>query len=127
MKKLFIIISAFVLLIGLTACGSVSTTKASNIAYTKEFSYIPAYSAAMKADSTSSTSVKDFTQANYTLQNVTNIKVFEKYQDLLNEDGWTITNSEKPRSITAKKDAHIVTMSIMQYSDNVIKLIIMAK
>lgn len=122
MKKLIVIISTLILSIGLIACGN----EASNIIYTKEFSYVPAYNSDMKADSTEPANIAGLSTANYTLKNTTKDKVFDTYENLLKQDGWTITKEQKPANIMATKDIHQVTVVIMQLKED-IKLIIMAK
>lgn len=122
MRKILLIFSTLMLIMCLVSCGA----KTSNIVYTKEFSYLPAYSSSMKAVSTSPSNNFGLSTANYDIKNTTNTEVFETYENLLKKDGWTIVKDQKPYNIMAKKGAHQVTIVMMQ-SEKDIKLIIMAK
>ena len=67
MKKLLYILLTTLFCFSLAACGG-NTAKS---AYTKEFSYLPAYNSDMKADSVSQPNTFGLTTANYTIKNTT--------------------------------------------------------
>ena len=122
MKKVLCILLTAVFCFSLAACGS----NASSVTYTKEFSYLPAYSSGMKADSVSQPNKEGFILGNYTVKNTTNTKIFENYENTLKKNGWTITKEQKPTSFTIKKGTHQATILLLQNNKDV-KMLIASK
>lgn len=123
MKKiLYILVAAALFCFSLTACGG-NTAKTT---YTKEFSYLPAYSSEMKADSTTPPNNLGFAIANYTIKNAKNTEVFQNYEDILKKNGWNIAQEQKPNNFIAKKDTHQASIIVIP-SNKDVKLLIMSK
>ena len=138
MKKLVIIILTFVLLISLVSCKSKTQNNTGNtgntikpsatpspsitpdskitpnpdIANTKEFPYLPAYSG-MELKDITQPDQNNFRTANYIIKNSTKDKFLTEYIDILKKDGWTINISLKdgnPDNATAYKGNHMATI-----------------
>lgn len=138
MKKLIVLISMFLLLIGLTACGNstspkVNNTKTSvgtndtkkiNITYTKEFSYLPAYSNMELQSITTPTDKNKLITAKYIIKNTTTDKVLNEYSDIFKKDGWEVDMSlykdKKPFSATAKKANHVAILTPEQNGSDIV-------
>jgi hypothetical protein len=122
MKKILYTLLPAVVCFALIAFG----INASKVTYTKEFSYLPAYSSKIKADSVSQPNKAGFILGNYTLKNTNNTKVFQDYENILKKNGWTVTKEQKPTSFTIKKDSHQTTILLLQKSKDV-KMLISSK
>ena len=117
---MFVLLSVFCF--SLVGCGRGT----SNVNYSKEFSYLPAYSSDMKADTVSKPNEYGFITANYTIKNTTNTEVFQNYEDILKKNGWTIDQEQKPYNFIAKKDNHQAIVALAS-SNKDVKVIIMSK
>lgn len=136
MKKLFYLFAILVLTISLVSCAAKNPNPSNNntnsptenaIAYTKEFSYLPSYNGIKSATTYTPTNAKEpLATAKYLIQNTTDTKVFEDYETILKEDGWTITQEEKVISFSAKKDTHLANISI-QISGKDVMLTVQSK
>jgi hypothetical protein len=132
MRKILLIFSVFLLLIGFISCSAKTPNSTNNsskagVTYTKEFSYLPAYSSNFKADSTPSVDkATGFNKATYTIKNTTNTEVFQNYESILKNNGWTIIQDQKPYSIVAKKDTHQATF-VTQAVGKDVKLLVYTK
>lgn len=134
MKKVFSIVTAIIISTTLASCGTKSTsdtnttnttsTAISKITYTKELAYFPSYDGAKLNEFTPATKKAPLATAKYTIQNVTDTKVYEYYESALKKDGWTITEGQKPFSISAKKDKHIANIIIQKSNKDVILVVI---
>jgi hypothetical protein len=123
MKKIsYILITALLFCLSLTACGG----NTAQTAYTKEFSYLPAYSSEMKLVSTTPPNKLGFAIANYTIKNAKNTDVFQNYENILKKNGWNITHEQKPNNFIAKKGTHQASVIISPYNKDV-KILIMSK
>ncbi|MBU3143457.1 hypothetical protein [Clostridium sp. CF012] len=132
MKKMISVVLIILLVLPLSACRakkndnssnnkvSSTETQKSNIPYSKEIEYLPAYDSTIKA--------KTFIAANennkssvgvYTVKSTTSDKVFINYEKLLKDDGWKIYQSVKDHSISAKKGTHDTTIMIQQLKEDV--------
>jgi hypothetical protein len=130
-KKLVVIISTFVLLMSLASCNAKTPNNASkpNITYTKEFSYLPAYSG-MELQSITQPDKNKQRTAKYTIKNITTDKLLTEYADILKKDGWTVNFSlykdGKPFSASALKGTHVATLVPQQKGNDIILTIISA-
>ncbi|MCB2306003.1 hypothetical protein LGL08_05555 [Clostridium estertheticum] len=141
MKKFLYITMVLVISLSFVACGSKTTTDASKtnkattaatstpaktkITYTKDLAYLPTYNGVKTAKYTAKTK-KALATSTYTLKNTTDVKVFNDYQAILKQDGWTITEAKKSYSLSAKKGTHIAIVLIQKTTKDVI-LSIMSK
>lgn len=134
MKKFFSIATAVIIATSLASCGAKNANSnttdtnsksaaVSNIPYTKEITYFPSYNGAKVNGFTPSTKEAPLATAKYTIENVTDVKVYEYYENTLKKDGWTITEGKKHFSIAAKKDKHIVNIMIQKMDKNVILVV----
>ncbi|MBU3158327.1 hypothetical protein KPL37_00880 [Clostridium frigoris] len=139
MKKFLYITMVLVISLSFVACGSKTTTDASNdskattttpaktpvkakITYTKNLAYLPSYSGVQAAKYTAKTK-KALATSKYTLKNTTDAKVFTNYLAILKQDGWTITGSTKSTVIFAKKGTHTANIIIQKTGKDVILMI----
>ncbi|MBU3173249.1 hypothetical protein [Clostridium estertheticum] len=137
MKKFLYITMVLVVSLSFVACGSKTTTDASKsttpvaattpvkITYTKELAYLPTYNGVKTATYTAKTK-KALANSKYTLKSTTDVKVFNDYQAILKQDGWTITEAKKSYSLIAKKGTHMAIILIQKTNKDVI-LSIMSK
>ncbi|MBU3102152.1 MULTISPECIES: hypothetical protein [Clostridium] len=141
MKKFLYITMVLVISLSFVACGSKTTTDASKtsnattpaattpakakITYTKDLAYLPTYNGVKTAKYTAKTK-KALAASTYTLKNTTDVKVFNDYQAILKQDGWTITEAKKSYSLNAKKGTHMAIILIQKTAKDVI-LTIMSK
>ncbi|MCB2357818.1 hypothetical protein [Clostridium estertheticum] len=142
MKKFLYITMVLVISLSFVACGSKNTTDASKtskdttpvaattpaktkITYTKDLAYLPTYNGVKTATYTAKTK-KTLATSKYTLKSTTDVKVFNDYQAILKQDGWTITEAKKSYSLIAKKGTHMAIILIQKTTKDVI-LSIMSK
>ncbi|MBU3155367.1 hypothetical protein [Clostridium estertheticum] len=138
MKKFLYITMVLVISLSFVACGSKTTADASKtsiatsttpaktkITYTKDLAYLPTYTGVQSAKYTAKTK-KALDTSTYTLKNTTDVKVFNDYQAILKQDGWTITEAKKSYSVNAKKGTHMAIILIQKTAKDVI-LTIMSK
>lgn len=130
MKKFFYILAVIIISTSLAACGTnkSSNTKTnsttSKITYTKEITYFPSYNEAKSTEYTPASKTNPFSTAKYTIKNTTDTKVYEDYESMLKQDGWTITKGQKYFGISAKKDTHMANILIQKANKDVILVII---
>ncbi|APC41900.1 hypothetical protein [Clostridium estertheticum] len=140
MKKFLYITMVLVISLSFVACGSKTTTDASKtskdttpvaattpakITYTKDLAYLPTYNGVKTTNYTAKTK-KALATSKYTLKSTTDVKVFNDYQAILKQDGWTITEAKKSYSLIAKKGTHMAIILIQKTNKDVI-LSIMSK
>lgn len=126
MKKLIYIFAIMVISISLVSCGVKGSNSAASdikITYTKELSYLPSYNGMQSAQYTPA-SKKALATEKYTIKNTTDTKVYEDYESILKNDGWTITKDQKYFAISAKKDTHMANIIIQKNGKDVILMII---
>ncbi|MFT5873442.1 MAG: hypothetical protein ACI8WT_002387 [Clostridium sp.] len=133
MKKFLYITMILGISIFFVACGAkdpVETNKpdtsvATNIkiTYTKKLAYLPTYNGIEPTEYTTLDKKTGLTTAKYTIKNVADTKVFQDYENILKQDGWTITGSEKSSSIFSKKDTHIANVIIQKSGKDILLLI----
>jgi len=133
MKKFLYIGMVLVIAISLAACGSKTSTNATTKAttnvkttYTKELKYLPEYSAVKATSFTAATKKAPLATIKYTIKNTTDTKVYNNYESILKNDGWTITEGKKYFSISSKKDKHIANVLIQKSGKDII-LIVLSK
>jgi uncharacterized lipoprotein YehR (DUF1307 family) len=129
MKKILYIAMTLVIAISLVACGTQNLNKVNNgnnikISYTKEFTYLPSYNGVKATSFTAATKKNQLGIAKYTVKNVTDTKVYEDYEGILKNDGWTITKDKKYFSIVAKKNKHIADIIIQKAGKDIILMVI---
>jgi ABC-type oligopeptide transport system substrate-binding subunit len=129
MKKILYIAMALVIAISLAACGTQNSKKANTtnnikITYTKEFTYLPSYNGVKATSFTPATKKAPLGIAKYTIKNTTDTKLYEDYESILKNDGWTITKDQKYYSIVAKKDKHIADILIQKTGKDIILMVI---
>jgi predicted small lipoprotein YifL len=140
MKKILFLPMVLALSIIFVACGAKgpNTTKATNTttsssisntktAYTKEFSYLPAYSADMKALNTKPADKQGFITAYYAMKNMTGTNILQSYENILKKNGWTISQEQKTNDVVgfmAKKDNHQATIILLQKNKDVAMAIV---
>ncbi|TGE31960.1 hypothetical protein [Desulfosporosinus sp. Sb-LF] len=130
MKKLVIYILAILFLLSLTACNAkVPNDVQTNVTYSKEFSYLPAYGN-MKLQNITQPDENGISSARYLIKNTTTDIVLNQYADILKKDGWaenwSYTKDKKPYSMVAQKDNHVTTL-LPRQTDNDVVLIISSK
>ncbi|MBX4268019.1 hypothetical protein [Clostridium estertheticum] len=134
MKKFLYITMVLVISLSFVACGSKTTTDASKtttpvaattpakITYTKDLAYLPTYNGVKTATYTAKTK-KTLATSKYTLKSTTDVKVFNDYQSILKQDGWTITGTTKSTILLAKKGTHIANIIVQKMGKDVILMI----
>ena len=136
MKKFLYVTTILVISLSFVACGNKVTTTANNttkkaatnvpakakIVYTKELTYLPSYNGIQSAKYTAKTK-KALATSKYTLKNTTDTKVFNDYQAILKQDGWTITVAKKYAIIFAKKGTHTANIIVQKMGKDVILMI----
>ena len=115
MKKFLSILVVLAIAISLTACadkgsGSASTSSNITITYTKEFSYLPAYSGMKLQSFTPSKASGDVSTAKYIIKVINWKEILQNYENILKKDGWTISQDNKPTCLVAKKGTHQVAL-----------------
>ena len=136
MKKFLYITMVLVVSLSFVACGDKTPTNVNKankattnapaktkITYTKELAYLPSYNGVQSAKYTPK-SKKALATSKYTLKNTTDVKVYQNYQAILKNDGWTITEAKKSFSINAKKGTHMALIMIQKTKKDVILTII---
>lgn len=124
MKKIFILLLVFSILL-VSSC-------ATRITYTEEFPFLPAYKNMTlevdeedleedTAEEPGQLVKKTFIVANADVDNI-----LGEYEQILNEDGWTITYDGKPQMLEAEKGEH-KAMFVAYGQDGDVKLDITAK
>jgi len=93
------------------------------VTYLKEFSYLPTYGN-MVFQSITKPDKNKMVTGKYILKNTTTDKVLNDYSNTLTKNGWTVkstlSQSNKPYSISAQKDKHIATLIPQQNGNDVI-------
>ncbi|MCX8129955.1 MAG: hypothetical protein N3I35_07655 [Clostridia bacterium] len=102
MKKSIILVSAFILVLIISACGSV-------VKYTKEFSYLPSYPG-MVLENSSPANEYGFSTASYSIADAKIEDIITEYEKLLHKNGWKTTDDKKPSSITVEKEKHLAVI-----------------
>lgn len=130
MKKLLYCLTLLILLVPLVSCGTKNPSQTNNdgtsisadnkITYTKEFTYLPSYNGVQSTKYTPANTKQPLAKAQYTIKNTQDAKVFEDYETILKKDGWTITQEVKVISFSAKKENHLVNVSIQIFGNDVI-------
>jgi predicted small lipoprotein YifL len=131
MKKFLSIITIIIISLSLAACGAKNPASNSNtatsktkITYTKDFTYLPSYNGIKSTQYTPPTKKTSLATARYTINNTTDTKVFENYENTLKQDGWTITNAQKYFAISAKKGTHTANILVQKSGKNVLLVVI---
>jgi hypothetical protein len=119
MKKLLsVILSLFILLMVAAGCSKSPSqpnepgtpgTGTSKLTYTQEFTYLPALPA-MKLKDFQKGQQGSYDYAYYTLSDIEYDKILDHYERLLKQDGWTVTEDKKPKSLTVTKADHLAAM-----------------
>jgi hypothetical protein len=60
----------------------------------------------------------------YTIKNTTDTKVYNSYESILKNAGWTITKGNKYFSISSKKDKHIANIIIQKSGKDIILVVV---
>lgn len=94
----------------------------SKVKYTKEFSYLPQCKE-MKLEQSEPGKDDQFGNAVYKVKNEGYDTYLKKYEKVLKKDGWKINKDEKPSSIEAEKDKHILRINVVDSKDSLTVLI----
>lgn len=111
LKRMVILILSVVLGLSLISCGE-------KVKYTEEFAYLPAYPGMTFAEK-KPTEDQSFTNATYKVTNVKGDEVLKNYEDILKNDGWKVTQDNKPSTITVEKDKHMAVIVPIQEQNDV--------
>ena len=107
-KKFILLLLAISFVIMSYSCGKMQIT------YTKEFSYLPAYSGMVLTSQGSKPDKNGFKGAVYVVKNSISSDVLKQYQKLLNGDGWKTTTDNKPIDIVMDKASHRAIITATQ-------------
>jgi len=135
-KKIFVYISSFFLILSLTACNAkapnsskspenTSNTAQTTVTYTKEFSYLPTYSN-MELQSVAPPDNIQMVNAKYIIKNTTTDIVLNTYAKTLTNDGWTVktlSQDNKQYCLNAQKSNHIATLLPDQNGNDVLLIV----
>lgn len=102
---------------------TIKTTHVNTTAYTKEFTYLPSYHWVQATEYTPATDKEPFAQAKYLIHNVSDTQVFDSYQAILINDGWTITEETRVITFSAKKDIHLANISITSTNEGIMLIV----
>lgn len=133
MKKFCCIITGIIISTSLVSCSGKNTNTAndtkpkstvvSKVDYSKEITHFPSYKEAKLMEFTPASEKAPLANAKYKIENTTDVKVYEYFEDTLKKDGWTITDGKKHFSIAAKKDAHVANIIIQKMDKDVILVV----
>ena len=112
MKKICLMLTTILLLTVFCSCGG------SQIQYVKEFSYLPAYPGMTLSSENSKADANGFKGALYVVKDSKSSDVLDKYEKLLNNNGWKTTKNSKPLYIVMDKASHRAVITATQNGNN---------
>jgi hypothetical protein len=106
--------------------GSLLTTACKEkVTYTNEFPYLPILDK-MELESFNEAEGDNLSEGTYIVKNIEYNEVLDRYQEILEKDGWTISQDQKPANIAAQKGDHIVII-VPQEVEHGIRILIFSK
>ncbi len=92
------------------------------ITYTDEFPYLPKHpSMVLKELQKGSPESGDY--AFYTIPDAEYETFFVKYEEILKQDGWSVTIDEKPNGLGVAKDDHMAAMTVNKTAEGTMMVI----
>jgi hypothetical protein len=117
MKKASIAFVIMVVSLSLFSCNAKAPT-------TKEFAYLPLYTGMQLNEFIPSNDETPLDTGKYTLKNMMDVTtIYQNYQSILDNEGWTITKVENNISISAEKGNHIVNITFHKSGNDVILVV----
>lgn len=95
------------------------TPPAPKINYTAEINYLPSHPS-MKLKEFRKGEGGAFDYVFYTISGTEYDKFLTEYENILKQDGWTITDDKKPDGLSIKKNEHIASMALAKMENEIV-------